>query len=169
MKTQALMTFEIAAGLTSILQPLGCIASTRQLAVFTIFKNLPGPARPFFFWTLTPLVLPKFRAFCLKLDLATVLISLMLHYRQQPRARRRWLREFGSAPACFSGVAHAVLHALNPRHRTLAPCTRRHADHSVLLLRRHHEALPHDLKSWSAPGTAHLRLPVLQSGRYKGS
>jgi hypothetical protein len=118
---------------------------------------------------LTPLVLPKFRAFCLKRDLATVLISLMLHHRRRPRARRRWLREFGSAPACFSGVAYAVLHALNPRHRTLAPCTRQHADHSVLLLRRHDEALPHDLKTWSAPGTAHLRLPVLQSGRYKGS
>jgi len=168
-KTQALMTFEIAAGLTSILQPLGCIASTRQLAVFIHLHELAGASWPLLFWILTHLVLPKFRAFCLKLDLATVLISLMLHHRQRPRARCRWLREFGSAPACFSGVAHAVLHALNPRHRTLAPCTRRHADHSVLLLRRHHEALPHDLKTWSAPGTAHLRLPVLQSGRYKGS
>ena len=164
MKTQALMTFEIAAGLTSILQPLGCIASTRQLAVFIHLHELAGASWPLLFWILTHLVLPKFRAFCLKLDLATVLISLMLHYRQQPRARRRWLREFGSAPACFSGVAHAVLHALNPRHRTPAPCTRQHADHSVLLLRRHHEALPHDLKTWSAPGTAHLRLPVLQRG-----
>ena len=121
MKTQALMTFEIAAGLTSILQPLGCIASTRQLAVFIHLHELAGASWPLLFWILTHLVLPKFRAFCLKLDLATVLISLMLHHRQRPRARCRWLREFGSAPACFSGVAHDVLHARNPCHRTLAP------------------------------------------------
>jgi hypothetical protein len=38
----------------------------------------------------------------------------------------------------------------------------------VPLLRRHHEALPHDLKTWSASKTAHLRLPFLQRGRYKG-
>jgi hypothetical protein len=47
-KTQALMTFEIAAGLTSILQPLGCIASTRQLAVFTIFRTCRGQLAPSF-------------------------------------------------------------------------------------------------------------------------
>jgi len=79
------------------------------------------------------------------------------------------LGECRSAPGCFSGVAYAVLHALNHRHRTLAYCTQQHADHSVPLLRRHHEALPHNLKTWSASGTAHVRLPVLQRGRYKGA
>jgi hypothetical protein len=56
-----------------------------------------------------------------------------------------------------------------PANRTLASCTRQHADHSVPLLRRHHEALPHTLETWSASGTAHLRLPVLQRRRYKGA
>ena len=93
MKTQALMTFEIAAGLTSILQPLGCIASTRQLAVFIHLHELAGASWPLLFWILTHLVLPKFRAFCLKLDLATMLVSLT--YPSLPTAaprQHRWLR-----------------------------------------------------------------------------
>ncbi len=42
-------------------------------------------------------------------------------------------------------------------------------DHRVPLLRRHHEALPHDLKAWSSAGTVHVPPPSLQWGRYKGS
>jgi hypothetical protein len=39
----------------------------------------------------------------------------------------------------------------------------------VPLLRRHHEALPHDLKIWSSAGTIHVPLPFLQGGRYQAS
>jgi hypothetical protein len=39
----------------------------------------------------------------------------------------------------------------------------------VPLLRRHHEAPPDDPKTWSACGKGHVRLPLLQRSRYKGT
>jgi hypothetical protein len=64
---------------------------------------------------------------------------------------------------------HAVLCALNPRHRMPTASTGQHADPGMSLLRRYHEAPPDDPKTWSAFGTVHLRLPFLRRDRDKGS
>src|ERR1700684_2597389 len=64
---------------------------------------------------------------------------------------------------------HAVLFALNPRHRMPTASAGQHADPVMSLLRRYHEAPPDDPKIWSAFGTVHLRLPFLRRDRNKGS
>jgi len=64
---------------------------------------------------------------------------------------------------------HAVLFALNPRHRMPTASAGQHADPGMSLLRRYHEAPPDDPKIWSAFGTVHLRLPFLRRDRNKGS
>jgi len=91
----------------------------------------------------------------------------MLHHRQRPLARRRWLRVRLALPPVSVELRHAVLHALDPRHRMPAASTGRHAGPSMPLLRRRHAAPPDDPKTWSAFGTAYLRRPFLQRGRYK--
>ena len=64
---------------------------------------------------------------------------------------------------------HAVLRALNPRHRMPTASTGQHADPGMSVLRRYHEAPPNDPKTWSAFGTVHIRLPFLRRDRDKGS
>jgi hypothetical protein len=118
-----------------------------------------------------PVIPPKFRALCLKLNLATLRIILTCGSSSTAAPCQALMAESSVAlPPVSGGVAYAVLHshALNSRHRTLAPCTRQDADHVVPLLRRYHEALPHDRGTWSASETLHLCLPFLQRGRYKG-
>jgi hypothetical protein len=64
---------------------------------------------------------------------------------------------------------HAVLRALNPRHRMPSSSTGQYADPNMPLLRRYHEAPPDDPQTWSAFGTAHFRLPVLRRDRSKAA
>jgi hypothetical protein len=66
-------------------------AEMRSSSAFAMTSN--GGQKETFPGRVTPLVLPKFRAFCLKLDLATMLVSLT--YPSLPTAaprQHRWLR-----------------------------------------------------------------------------
>jgi len=91
----------------------------------------------------------------------------MLHHRQRPPCQATVAESSVALPPVSVELRHAVLHALNPRHRMPAASTGQHAGPSMPLLRRHHAAPPDDPKTWSAFGTVHLRLPFLRRGRYK--
>ena len=104
----------------------------------------------------------------LELDLAIVLISLTLSASPTAAPRQALVAESSLAlPPVLVELRHAESHALNPRHRMPAASTGQHAGPNMPLLRRHHAAPPDDPKTWSAFGTAYLRLPFLQRGRYK--
>jgi len=65
-------------------------------------------------------------------------------------------------------VVHITAEEGTPVQTAVSWSGRLHADPSVSLLRRHHEARPNNPKTWSACGAACVGLPFLQGGRDNG-